>query len=152
MRLRDQVIGALNLFCTGGAVLTERNLRMAGTLANMAAISIISHRHALDTELLAEQLQGALNSRITIEQAKGIIAERESVSMDVAFAIVRDAARSGRRPLTEVATEVARTRQVPGKPAQSQPQPTEVPSTQPTEEVNALGVETVLGLGESRLQ
>ncbi len=115
MRLRDQVIGALNLFCSGGAVLTERNRRMAGTLANMAAIGIITHRHSREVELLAEQLQGALNSRITIEQAKGVIAEQASIDMEAAFAILRDAARSLRRPLTEVATEIARTRQMPGR-------------------------------------
>lgn len=113
MRLRDQVIGALNLFCSDGAVLSERQLRTAATLANMAAIGIIAHRHARDSELLAEQLQGALNGRVAIEQAKGVIAERESITMDAAFAVLRNAARSSRRPLTEVANEVARTRQVP---------------------------------------
>ena len=134
MRLRDQVIGALNLFCKDGAVLTERNLRMAGTLANMAAIGIITHRHSREVELLAEQLQGALNSRITIEQAKGVIAEQESVDMNAAFAILRDASRASRRPLTEVAAGVANTRQVPGLRAKAKPSaPREAPSARDAE-------------------
>lgn len=160
MRLRDQVIGALNLFCSEGSVLSERDLRMAGTLTSMAAIGIITHRRSRDVELLAEQLQGALNSRITIEQAKGIIAERESVDMEAAFAILRDAARGTRRPLTVVATEVAQTRQVP----RHQQEPSQHRSTQaaPAREGNqtsvgglsalGLGVEAVLGFGETRLE
>lgn len=108
MRLRDNVIGAVNLFCSDGRTLTEDNLELAHLVANIAAIGIITHRTIRQHELLAEQLQSALNSRIVIEQAKGVIAERSRVSMGEAFELLRAASRASRRPLSEVAADVAR--------------------------------------------
>lgn len=58
--------------------------------------------------MLAEQLQFALNSRIVVEQAKGVVAERAGVDVTTAFALLRNAARAARRPISEVAGDVAR--------------------------------------------
>lgn len=106
MRLRDRTIGAVNLFCASGSTLKPADLQIGRVLADMAALGIINHRRMRHQELLAEQLQTALNSRIVIEQAKGVIAERTHVDMGQAFEMLRTAARSSRRPLAHVAREV----------------------------------------------
>ncbi len=108
LRLRETTIGALNLLCDDQTVLGPEDLEIARLLTNIATIGIINHRLTSQQTLLAEQLQSALNTRIVIEQAKGVIAERTGVDMAVAFEMLRTAARSSRRPLTEVAAEIAR--------------------------------------------
>lgn len=108
MRLRDHIIGALNLFSRAPAALSERDQQVAQVLASMATIGLINHRAIRRQELLAEQLQSALDSRIAIEQAKGVIAEYAGVDMIAAFNLLRTAARSWRRPLGEVAAAIAR--------------------------------------------
>lgn len=107
MRLRDRTIGALNLFTRVPAGLDDADQKLAHVLAGMATIGIINHRTIRQQEVLAEQLQTALNSRVIIEQAKGVIAERFKMSMGSAFELLRAAARASRRPLSEVAADVA---------------------------------------------
>jgi AmiR/NasT family two-component response regulator len=75
-------------------------------LADVATIAILQERSIASAEILTEQLQGALNSRIIIEQAKGALSRIEGVTIDEAFKILRDRARSGRRRLVDVAGEV----------------------------------------------
>lgn len=106
MTLRESTMGALNLFCTGHRSLTDEHLRVTQVLASMAAIAVSNHRAHRDQEILAEQLQTALSSRVLIEQAKGILAEREGLGMDGAFELLRRTARSGRRMLTAVAADI----------------------------------------------
>ena len=108
LRLRAATIGALNLLCDDQTVLGSEDLEVARLLTNIATIGIINHRLTSQQTLLAGQLQSALNTRIVIEQAKGVIAERTGLDMAAAFEVLRTAARSSRRPLTEVAAEVAR--------------------------------------------
>jgi hypothetical protein len=100
MRLRDQVIGALNLFGAGPAPFEAADLRIGQALADVATIGLL---HVRRRETVAEQLQGALNSRVVIEQAKGKLAERLSIDMDRAFAMLRDYARNTNQHLTDVA-------------------------------------------------
>jgi transcriptional regulator with GAF, ATPase, and Fis domain len=107
LRLRSQVIGSLNLFHTGTGGLDSAELRMAQALADAATIGILQQRSIRRGEVVAGQLQAALTSRIVIEQAKGVLAERMRVSTDDAFAVLRTAARSRNRLLSDFAREVA---------------------------------------------
>jgi GAF domain-containing protein len=107
LRLRNQVIGALNVFGSHvGGGFDDGDVQVVQALADVAAISLLQERTISRGEALTEQLQGALNTRIVIEQAKGAIAQARQVSVDIAFGILRDFARSRNRRLTEVAHAV----------------------------------------------
>lgn len=75
-------------------------------LADVASIAILQHEATRETQVLADQLQHALDSRISIEQAKGMISERGQIDMDAAFLSLRSYARGHRQPLTSVATAI----------------------------------------------
>lgn len=107
LRLRATVIGALNLFSAESRVLTEDDIRAGQALADVATIGILAQRGLHQAELLAEQLQSALNSRIVIEQAKGVLAERRGISVDDAFTLLREYARNHNLGLSDVARAVA---------------------------------------------
>ena len=106
MRLRDQTIGALNLFHAEVGTFSTHKVNVARVLADMDSIGIINHWSLRQQEVLAQQLQSALNTRVIIEQAKGVIAERQGVSMGEAFEQLRSSARSSMRPIAEVAIEM----------------------------------------------
>jgi hypothetical protein len=103
MRLRGQVIGALNLFGAGPESLGQADLRIAQALADVATIGLLHEQNVRRGEAVAEQLQAALTSRVVIEQAKGKLAERLGIDMDQSFKLLRDYARSSNLRLTEVA-------------------------------------------------
>ena len=105
MRLRDQVIGALNLFRAEPEPLEAADLRIGQALADVATIGLLHERNVRRRETVAEQLQAALNSRVIIEQAKGKLAERLSIDMDRAFTMLRDYARASNQRLTDVARD-----------------------------------------------
>ena len=107
MRLRGEVIGAMNLFMQAPGQLDETGLRIGQALADVATIGLLHERNLRHQEVLAEQLQGALNSRVTIEQAKGKLAERLGVDVDQAFELLRGQARTQNRRLAELAGAVA---------------------------------------------
>lgn len=106
MRLRDHVIGALNLFRTHAGALTSTALLTAQALVDVATIGLLQERAIRRQEVLSEQLQVALNSRVVIEQAKGLIAERLGVQMEVAFVALRGYARNNNLKLSDVAESV----------------------------------------------
>jgi transcriptional regulator with GAF, ATPase, and Fis domain len=106
MRLRTDIIGALNLFDTRPGTLDEDTLRLAQALADVATIGLLQARAIRQRDTLAEQLQTALNSRVVIEQAKGVIAERHHVDMDQSFTLLRGTARTNNRRLSELARAV----------------------------------------------
>ncbi|MEU3274294.1 GAF and ANTAR domain-containing protein [Saccharomonospora sp. NPDC006951] len=106
LRLRDDVIGALNLFGTKTGGIDQELLGIGQALADIATIGILHERTARDRETLALQLQSALNSRILIEQAKGVLAERFGTDVDTAFAALRAYARGHSLRLHDVSRAV----------------------------------------------
>jgi GAF domain-containing protein len=107
LRLRNEVIGALNLFGSDSAsALDSADIPVVQALADVATIALLQERTIRRGEVLSEQLQGALNSRIVIEQAKGAIAQANDVSVDEAFTLLRDYARRNNRRLSEVARTI----------------------------------------------
>jgi ANTAR domain/S-adenosyl methyltransferase len=103
MRLRDQVIGALNLFRAVPGALAPADIRVGQALADVATISLLHERSMRHSDTVNDQLQTALNSRVIIEQAKGKLAERLGLDMDQAFSVLRDHARTRNLRLSDVA-------------------------------------------------
>src|SRR5580693_4877168 len=103
MRLRDQVIGALNLFRAVPGAFDPADIRIGQALADVATISLLHERSMRHSDTLNEQLQTALNSRVIIEQAKGKLAERLGLDTDQAFSVLRDHARTRNLLLSDVA-------------------------------------------------
>ncbi|MDX6302177.1 MAG: hypothetical protein QOF53_3391 [Nocardioidaceae bacterium] len=108
MRLRQEVIGGLNLFGDAGHSLSRENRRVAQALADVATIGILQQRSLHRASLLAEQLQTALTTRVVIEQAKGVLAEFGHHDMETAFTALRGFARGSNRKLGEVAEALVR--------------------------------------------
>jgi GAF domain-containing protein len=106
LRLRGQVIGAMNLFCRDRSNLSKDDIAVGQALSDVATIGLLQERTVRHGEIVAEQLQGALNSRILIEQAKGVLAERSGAGVDEAFAVLRAYARRNGRHLSAVAAAV----------------------------------------------
>ena len=106
LRLRDQTIGALNMFRVQPGPLTPAHWSLGQALADVATIGILQERGARRQEQLARQLQEALSSRVIIEQAKGVLAERRGVHVDEAFRVLRTYARSNGERLSDLARRV----------------------------------------------
>jgi GAF domain-containing protein len=106
MRLRTQTIGALNMYRVDEGHMRETDVVAAQALADVATIAILQHRAVRDAQALNEQLGQALNTRIVIEQAKGVVSERAGLGMEQAFARLRNHARSHNLRLSDVARAV----------------------------------------------
>ncbi len=106
MRLRGTVVGALNLFHVEPGAMRAGDVEAAQALADVATIAILSHRAAHEAQVVNEQLTHALNSRVVIEQAKGMIAERLALDMEQSFSILRRHARSHNLRLADLARDV----------------------------------------------
>jgi GAF domain-containing protein len=106
MRLRDECLGALNLFANEPCGLVEPNETLAQAMADVATIGILHERFIRQREEVSEQLQVAFNTRVVLEQAKGVVAEAARVDMDEAFALLRGYARHHNLLLSEVARRV----------------------------------------------
>jgi GAF domain-containing protein len=106
MRLRTETIGALNFFSAAPGAIDESKLRLGQALADVATIGLLQQRAIHRRDAMTEQLQTALNSRVLIEQAKGVLAERLRMGVDEAFHTLRDAARGQNRPLSELALAI----------------------------------------------
>jgi len=106
LRLRGQVIGSLNLFREHEGVLNDADATAAQALADVATISVLQERTIRDSTIVRDQLRHALDSRVLIEQAKGVIAHTRGVDMDEAFRLIRDHARSMSAPMPEVAAGI----------------------------------------------
>jgi GAF domain-containing protein len=106
MRLRGQVIGALNLFTDTPRALSEEHVAIGQAMADVATIGLLHERNLHDQTVLSEQLQAALNSRVLIEQAKGVLAAHSGLSVAEAFTRMRTHARRHGATLTAVAGAV----------------------------------------------
>jgi GAF domain-containing protein len=103
LRLRQEVIGSMGVFGTETGDIGGTDVQIVQALADVAAIGLLQHRTISRSEALTEQLQGALNSRIVIEQAKGAVAQAHDITIDAAFTRLRAYARSNNRRLSDVA-------------------------------------------------
>ncbi|MGI8946976.1 MAG: GAF and ANTAR domain-containing protein [Ornithinimicrobium sp.] len=106
MRHGGNVIGTVNLFGTRRGQISPEDVRIVQALTHAATIGILQEQALRRGELLTEQLQNALNSRIVIEQAKGAVAQLHGVDIDDAFALLRDYSRARGLPMVEVAAAV----------------------------------------------
>jgi hypothetical protein len=106
MRLRDITIGAVNLFSDTAGALDPEAVALGQALADVATIGILHERALRRQEEIVAQLQSALNSRVIIEQAKGVLAERLEVSVDEAFTLLRDYSRRANHKLRDVAADL----------------------------------------------
>jgi GAF domain-containing protein len=106
MRLRGTIIGALNLFHVETGTMRTSDIQAAQAFADVATIAILQHRAVRETQVINEQLQNALNSRVVIEQAKGMIAEAANLDMEQAFAVLRGHARRHNLRLGDLARDI----------------------------------------------
>jgi transcriptional regulator with GAF, ATPase, and Fis domain len=108
LRLRTLTIGVLSLFRVESEPLDSKTLRAAKALADVATIGVLHERSVRESAAIQAQLTGALQSRIVVEQAKGVISHTHGISMDEAFQLLRSYARSNRLMLSSVADGVVR--------------------------------------------
>lgn len=106
LRLRSDTIGALNLFAVEPITLSDDETRIGQALADVATIGMLQERALRGRDVLTEQLEAALHSRVLIEQAKGVLAERVRIDVTTAFELMRRHARSHHERLTDVARAV----------------------------------------------
>jgi len=106
MRLDDQVIGALNLYSAEARAWSDEDIAVARVLADVATSYVVNASKLSQQEQLNAQLQQALESRIIIEQAKGITAQQHEVSIDKAYQLIRRHARSNNASLRVVAEAI----------------------------------------------
>lgn len=106
LRLRAERIGALNLFSKVNAGLGVEDEAIGQAMADIATIGILHERTVRRHLAISDQLQAALDSRVVLEQSKGMVAEQASVSSDVAFALIRAHARRHDVPLNHVARSI----------------------------------------------
>lgn len=106
MRVRGETVGALNLFRDETGRLAESDMPLGQGMADIAAIALLQERIVRETRGVVQQLQGALTSRVVIEQAKGVLAERAGIGVDEAFARMRAHARARNVRLSDLARQL----------------------------------------------
>ncbi len=122
LQVRSKIIGALNLFRATDEPFSDGDLEIAQAMAEIAAIALIQERALREQTIVTEQLESALRSRVVIEQAKGMLAEYLTTTVDEAFQLLRSYARNHNRKLTDVATDVV-TRQIASFTVGTRPEP-----------------------------
>jgi hypothetical protein len=106
MRLRAQIIGAFNLFHADPCQLDRSVTQIGQAMVDVATIGLIQERSLRRNETRIDQLQTALNSRVLLEQAKGVLAERHGINPGEAFTLLRNYARRNHHRLTQLAAAV----------------------------------------------
>lgn len=105
--LRGEVVGALTLYLAEPGQLSERGDELCRGMANVVSLGVTAHR-SRELAVRTAQLQGALDSRVSIEQAKGMLAERDDITVDEAFTLLRNHSRGTGTKLREVAQDVVK--------------------------------------------
>jgi GAF domain-containing protein len=134
LRLRGQAIGALNLWHRQPTSLGASELALAQALADVATVAILQERALRRSEVVNEQLQTALNSRVIIEQAKGVLVQHSRLEMSQAFELMRRYARSHNERLVDIARGLAELTLDPAQVTTSAP-----PSNSPAPRTNPDG-------------
>jgi GAF domain-containing protein len=106
LRLRDERLGAMNLLRFKPGRMSVADIAVGQALADVATIGIVHQRIVRRSEAVSRQLQAALNTRVVIEQAKGVLAERGAIDMDTSFRLLRTHARKTNQLLVAVARAV----------------------------------------------
>lgn len=108
IRMRERVLGAMGLFGNTAGALSAEDVELAQALAYVAAVGLVQDQAAADSAQLNQQLQTALNSRVVLEQAKGVIAQHGNLDMDQAFSVLRQFARDRNYRLSRVAEVIVK--------------------------------------------
>ena len=106
MRRRDEILGALSLFHSSPGPFPADQVHLAQAFADVATIGLLQERAVRDLEVVSAQLQSALDSRVAIERAAGIVAGRYGLDIDAAFDRIRRHARDERRRLSDLAQDI----------------------------------------------
>lgn len=116
LRLRERCIGALNLYRGEPGPFDPGDVQLAQAFADIATIGILQERKVAEGELLSARLRQALESRVLIEQAKGVVHERHGVDIGEAFELLRTESRTSNRKLLAVCEDVIAGASIPGPP------------------------------------
>ena len=106
LKVDGDSVGAFNVYREAAGALSDEELRLTQAFADVATVGILRDRKVSEAERRAEQLQGALDSRVLIEQAKGVLAERQGISTELAFDMIRRYARNHHRKLRGVCQQI----------------------------------------------
>jgi GAF domain-containing protein len=106
MRWHERVIGGLNLFWTSSRTLSHEERELAQAFADISTLALMQSSTADDPDSVAQRLRAALQGRVVIERAKGVLAQTDDLEMDEAFARLVEVSDQTARPLSQVAQEV----------------------------------------------
>ncbi|PPF27417.1 transcriptional regulator [Rathayibacter tritici] len=106
MRSGGTTIGSLSLFQSRPGRLDRDDIAVVQAFADVATIGILHQRALQQSTVTQEQLQRALDSRVLIEQAKGILAYAHRTTVEQAFEVLRVRSRATSTPITTLAQEI----------------------------------------------
>ncbi|MGF9759149.1 GAF and ANTAR domain-containing protein [Microvirga sp. 0TCS3.31] len=106
MRWHDRVLGGLNIFWSASKTLSEDEKDLAQAFADISTLVLMQSPTADDLDTIAQRLRAALQGRVTIERAKGVLAQTDDLEMDEAFARLVQVSDRTERPLSQVAREI----------------------------------------------
>ncbi|WP_246080453.1 GAF and ANTAR domain-containing protein [Modestobacter altitudinis] len=108
-------IGAINHYATRPAAFDEDDVALGEELADFVAVAVVNARHSHQSAQDAANMRRAMESRSTIEQAKGILMERHKVTADMAFTVLTHASQRNNVELRDVADHLVQTGQLLGR-------------------------------------
>jgi GAF domain-containing protein len=105
LRSHNQAVGALNLFATHSRPLDDDQLRLGQAFANMA-VALLSHTQPASWEHVHQRVLALLSDRVTIEQAKGVLAVQHDISLADAYTTLVTSAHEQHLPLPDLAAQI----------------------------------------------